>query len=265
MSAELPRISVVTPSFNQGGYIESTIQSVVAQQDRNLEYIVVDGGSTDETVEVLRRYDDVIHDWVSEPDRGQSDAINKGFARSTGDILCWLNSDDQLERGALAVVRSAFEDPEVDVVVGHCRFRYERSGTERVLRGEFVSRDRLLRYWRGYRMHQPSIFWRRRVYETIGGVNAEEHLLMDVEYWARMAEAGFRFKNVDAVLAIATYHGDAKTGDGYRAVHASLRRYVPRAFGARRYSRRWFALQGVMQMHRTVNAVRRLRRVEDLR
>ncbi len=265
MTTSVPKITVVTPSYNQAVYIEGTILSVIEQDDPNLEYIVIDGGSTDGTVQILERFDDAIDYWVSEPDRGQSDAINKGFSRSTGDILCWLNSDDQLEPRGLAVVREAFADAEVDIVVGHCRFRYEVSATEQILRGEFVSRDRIVQYWRGYRMHQPAIFWRRSVYEAIGGVKPDEHLLMDVDYWFRMADAGFNFRNVDAVLATATYHGDAKTGDGYRAVHSALREYVPRALGIRPHSLRWATVQFVMQLHRMVNWIRRRRRVEDLR
>ena len=98
---EYPKITVVTPSYNQGQFIEATIQSVIGQQYPNLEYIVCDGGSTDETVEILKKYTDKITWWCSEKDKGQSDAINKGMRKATGDIVCWINSDDVLLPGTL--------------------------------------------------------------------------------------------------------------------------------------------------------------------
>jgi len=101
MTNEFPRISVITPSYNQGHFLDQTIRSVLDQNYPNLEYIIIDGGSTDQSVEIIKKYEDQLLYWVSEPDRGQSHALNKGFARATGDILCWINSDDCLEKGAL--------------------------------------------------------------------------------------------------------------------------------------------------------------------
>ena len=106
--SELPRISIVTPSYNQGRFIEETIQSVLGQGYPNVEYIIIDGGSTDNTVEIIRKYAKHLTYWVSEPDRGQSHAINKGLARCTGDLFGWINSDDVLMPGALEVVAEAW-------------------------------------------------------------------------------------------------------------------------------------------------------------
>src|SRR5262249_45830023 len=111
-----PRISIVTPSYNQGRYIEETIRSVLLQGYPNLEYIIIDGGSTDETIEIIERYHDGLTFWSSEPDNGQSHALNKGFARATGQILAWINSDDMYLPGAFARIATAFEHDRVDVV-----------------------------------------------------------------------------------------------------------------------------------------------------
>src|SRR6202012_3617872 len=114
-----PRITVVTPSYNQGAFLEQTIRSVLGQLYPNLEYFVFDGGSTDESVDIIKRYESQLAGWVSEKDRGQSNALNKGFARATGDILCWVNSDDFLLPGALhEAARRLGEGP--DLIYGKC-------------------------------------------------------------------------------------------------------------------------------------------------
>src|SRR6516162_5188478 len=120
-----PRISIVTPSYNQGQFIEETIRSVLLQGYPNLEYIVMDGGSKDNTLRVLRKYEHAIHFWTSAPDKGQAEAINKGFARANGEILAWLNSDDVYEMGVFAQVAKFFQQqPDIDVISGRCRHCY---------------------------------------------------------------------------------------------------------------------------------------------
>ena len=110
---QFPLVSVITPSFNQGRFIEETIESVLSQDYPNVEYLIIDGGSTDNTLETLRRYEDKLS-WICEPDKGQADAINKGFRKAQGDILCWLNSDDTYEAGAISkAVESLLENPDV--------------------------------------------------------------------------------------------------------------------------------------------------------
>ena len=114
-----PRISIVTPSFNQGKYIEQTIQSVLSQNYPNLEYIIIDGGSTDGTVEIIKKYEQQLTYWISEPDKGQTDAINKGFAKCTGEIFNWINSDDYYSPNSLHIVAEVFsENPTAKVVCG---------------------------------------------------------------------------------------------------------------------------------------------------
>jgi glycosyltransferase involved in cell wall biosynthesis len=222
-----PRVSVVTPSYNQGQFVEQTIRSVLLQGYPNLEYIVMDGGSTDESVAVIRKYEPFIAHWESVRDRGQSHAINKGFARATGDVLCWLNSDDFFLPGTLrAVVEALFEGGGAPAVVGHCVQVYTDGRPPHRGLGRFESLERLLEFWKGYHMHQPSIFWRREVFERVGFLDESLHMTMDFDYWVRMARH-FEFRNIDRDLSCATYHEEAKTGDGFAKYHGELRSRAP--------------------------------------
>lgn len=222
-----PRFSVVTPSYNQGKFVEQTIRSVLCQGYPNLEYIIIDGGSTDESVEVIRKYGSHLAHWESKRDRGQSHAINKGFERATGEVMCWLNSDDFFPPGTLrAVAEALFEGEGASAVVGHCVQVYADGRAPHRGRGRFESLERLLEFWKGYQMHQPSIFWRREVFERVGYLDESLHLTMDFDYWVRMARH-FSFKNIDRDLSYATYHEEAKTGDGFAGYQAELRRRAP--------------------------------------
>ena len=222
-----PRVTVVTPSYNQGRYVEQTIRSVLLQGYPNLEYIVMDGGSTDESVEVIEKYAGHLAHWESEKDRGQSHAINKGFARSTGDVLCWLNSDDFFLPGTLrAVVETLFEGEGARAVVGHCVQVYADGRPPHRGLGRFEGLERLLQFWKGYQMHQPSIFWRREVFERVGFLDEGLHMTMDFDYWVRVARH-FEFKNIDRDLSCATYHEEAKTGDGFARYLGELRARAP--------------------------------------
>lgn len=235
----LPRISVITPSFNQGKFIERTIRSVLLQNYPSLEYIVIDGGSTDNSVEVIKQYEGSLAYWVSEPDRGQSHAINKGFAIATGEVLCWLNSDDFYLPDSLSTVgRLLANGSGVYAIAGHCLKVYEDEQPPVLLEGQFHSRQRLLEFWKGYQMHQPAIFWRREVFEKVGWLNEDLHLIMDFDYWARIAEH-FDFMTVNQTLACCCYHAEAKTGDEYVGYHNDLNRYRYRYWGSALSSQFW--------------------------
>jgi glycosyltransferase involved in cell wall biosynthesis len=233
-----PRISVITPSYNQAAFLEMTLRSVLLQGYPNLEYIVVDGGSTDGSVDLLEKYAPWLTAWVSEPDEGQSQAINKGFRLATGEILCWLNSDDYYLPGTLATVGHHLGGAgggmreRSRALAGHIRKVYvddERPPVE--LRGRYGGLKRLLQFWRGYEMHQPAIFWRREVSEEIGWLDERLHLTMDFDYWVRMAQVT-SFAEVDQVLAVCHYHAQAKTGDDYAAYHRALERTAWRYWGS---------------------------------
>jgi glycosyltransferase involved in cell wall biosynthesis len=234
-----PRISVITPSFNQGEFLEMTIRSVLCQGYPNLEYIVIDGGSSDESLSIIRKYESRLSWWVSERDRGQSHAINKGLARASGDILCWLNSDDYYLPGTLALVGRTLAAESGDrALVGHVLKVYTDGREAVTLPGSYEGRRRLLEIWKPYQMHQAAIFWRRELTEQIGLLREDLHLIMDFDYWARISRQA-DFVNVDRILAGCHYHAAAKTGDDYAEYHAALRRRVwrywdfPGSFGLR--------------------------------
>jgi glycosyltransferase involved in cell wall biosynthesis len=211
LNHDWPKISIVTPSFNQAAFIEETLRSVLMQGYSNLEYIVIDGASTDGSAEVIRAYQDSLTYWHSEPDRGQSDALNKGLSRCTGDILAWLNSDDRYAEGALAHVATLFgEHPDIDFVYGDCELMDVQGRSRgRMWPPQEFSLETLL--IEGSVVPQPTCFWRRRAFERLGPLREDLQLMMDQEYWRRAALAGFRFLRTDRVLAQFRSHGTQKT------------------------------------------------------
>jgi len=181
-----PLVSIITPSFNQARYIEATIQSVLGQDYPRVEYIIVDGGSTDGTVDVIKKYENKVAWWVSEKDKGQTDAINKGFARAKGDILAWINSDDTYAPGAIsAAVKYLQEHPEVGMVYADCNFINEEGGVI----GKFGSAQtdyRLLR--QGYvHIPQQTMFFRADLWKQVGPLDPSFYFAMDYDLWTRIA------------------------------------------------------------------------------
>ncbi|MCO6502680.1 MAG: glycosyltransferase, partial [Acidimicrobiales bacterium] len=169
MTDRQPRISVVTPSYNQARFLEATMESIHSQGYPNLEHIVIDGGSTDGSVEIIERYADRLAYWVSEPDNGQTDAIAKGFAMTTGEILCWLNSDDLWEPWTLAEVARYFaEHPDVEFVYGDSIWIDDEDRVIKPKREHGFSRF-VFNYAFNF-LPQPSTFWRRGLYERVGGI-----------------------------------------------------------------------------------------------
>jgi glycosyltransferase involved in cell wall biosynthesis len=216
-----PKISVVTPSFNQGRYIGDTINSVIEQSYPYLEHIVVDGGSTDETLEVLQRYRAHLTHVISEPDRGQSDALNKGFRLATGDIFCWLNSDDCFAPGALFAVAMAFSTHNADIVSGICEVYEDGQLLHRHMSacgdGPLPLND-LLDLDRGWNagqfFYQPEVFFSRALWEKAGAhVREDCFYSMDYELWCRFAVEGANLHVIGKPLARFRQHPEQKTAD----------------------------------------------------
>ena len=189
----LPRVSIVTPSFNQAQYIESTIQSVLVQDYPQIEYLIVDGSSTDDTVDIIKKYQGQLAWWVSEKDQGQTDAINKGFARASGDILAWINSDDTYEPGAVRLAANyLMEHPEVGMVYGDCNFI---NAEGRVI-GRFASAQTNYRMLRQGYVHIPqqTMFFRGELWRQVGPLDPSFYFAMDYDLWTRIsARTGIKY------------------------------------------------------------------------
>ncbi len=214
-----PRISIVTPSLNQGRFIEETILSVLHQDYPAVEHIVMDGGSTDETADILARYQGRLAFAASEKDKGQSEAINKGFARASGEIMTWLNADDMLAPGALAAVALAFATSGADLVAGICVIHDEGRVLHRHLTAASdgpLSLAELLDleggWLEGEFFYQPEVFFSRALWQRAGG-RVEENLYysMDYELWLRFAEAGGVLHGIGRPLALFRVHPEQKT------------------------------------------------------
>jgi glycosyltransferase involved in cell wall biosynthesis len=214
MSAAEPRISLVTPTLNRAGTLGETIESVLRQDYGNLEYCVLDAGSQDDTVRILRKYEsDPRFRWVSEPDGGQSDAINKGLALSTGELFNWINSDDYLEPGALKALAETYQrHPDADIISGlTAEFRGSPPEIFKDIRLAVRSRPEATITVGVF--CQPSTFWRTSVLRELDGVDPDLHYMMDWHLWSRyLARYGQRHVvRIDRRLAHYRHHAEAKT------------------------------------------------------
>ena len=221
------KISIVTPSLNQGEFIERTILSVLSQTGAfDLEYIVVDGGSTDDSLEIIKKHEDKLR-WVSEEDRGQSDAINKGFNMASGGILAWLNSDDTYEPDALSEVAEQYRKHRFKWCFGNCRnidendreirraitkykiFESRRYSYKRLLSKDFIS--------------QPAVFFTRDVYQEVGPLDLNCHYSMDYDYWLRIGKK-YSPVYIDKFLANFRWQRGSKNSENYK--QAALETYL---------------------------------------
>lgn len=207
-----PKISIVTPSYNQGQFVEETILSVIDQNYPNLEYIIVDGGSTDNTVEIIKKYEKHISYWVSEPDQGQSHAINKGVEKCTGDVFNWLNSDDYYEPNAMLKVGEAFKDPHTYILSGRER-RINAMGQEVGLSDGTSIMDSLSETIGKCHIDQPSTFFRLSILKSLLPFDDSFHYLMDGEMWLRylLCLGQSQIKKTKDILVNFRYHSSSKT------------------------------------------------------
>ena len=210
-----PTISLVTPSFNQGQYLEQAIESVLSQDYPDLEYIIIDGGSMDGSVEIIKKHEEHLACWVSEPDRGQSHALNKGFRKSTGEILGWLCADDLLCPGALrAAGEYSASRPEIDVVYGDS-FIIDAEG-KKTRFCKKLSFDRELFLNAGNWLHQQSTFWRRKLFFAVGMLDESRVTGMDTDLFIRFALSGAEFAKMEGVVGCFRRYRTAKSFALYR-------------------------------------------------
>jgi glycosyltransferase involved in cell wall biosynthesis len=210
-------ISVITPSYNQGSFVEETIRSVLLQGYPKLEYIIIDGGSKDESVEIIKKYSPWLSCWVSEPDEGQSDAINKGLRRASGRFATWINSDDMLCKNALVEQAARFGFCENIVYLGLCVCIDQAGNILSEHCGRVQSLEDLLqinRVWRaGGHIVQPEVIFPRELALSVGGLNRENHYTMDYEFWGKLLLAGAKFQYTHIPFGTFREHPAQKTHD----------------------------------------------------
>jgi glycosyltransferase involved in cell wall biosynthesis len=202
-SSSFPCVSIVTPSYNQGEFLEETIRSVLLQGYPNLEYIIIDGGSTDNSVEIIKKYQNYLSYWVSEPDKGPADAINKGWQKTRAEIIAYLNSDDAYLPGTLAAVAEAFQqNPEAkaicgnELVIDRDGFVIRKSNIEKVEHSSLLKLNLI---------PQPAIFLKSSILKSVGGMNLEVRYIFDFELWLRITRTD-SMKCIPNLLAVTRWH-----------------------------------------------------------
>jgi glycosyltransferase involved in cell wall biosynthesis len=211
LQKEFPKITIITPSYNQGSFIEETILSVINQGYPNLEYIIIDGGSTDNTVEIIQQYQPYLSYWISEKDGGQSDAINKGLKIATGSIINWLNSDDIMTPGCLYSIAGYFnENVDADIVYGNILFF---NMDKEIIHAS--PKTEPLHYYAHICMPQPATFFSRKIINTVGLIDEHIHFSMDWDLYVRASLAGFKFLHVPELFARFRIHGNSKSGSPF--------------------------------------------------
>lgn len=209
----IPKITIVTPSYNQGQFIEETIISVIGQNYPNLEYIIMDGGSTDNTVEIIKKYEEHLYYWVSEKDGGQSEAINKGFKMCSGDILGWLNSDDLYMPGSLSYISENINTDSSALYFGNCIHFKE---TEKLMSNgsDVVTSQSCKKLTDMDYIVQPSAFWTRKTWNRVGELREDLHYAFDWEWFIRAELSDINLISIAKCLSLYRFHSQHKTATG---------------------------------------------------
>jgi glycosyltransferase involved in cell wall biosynthesis len=211
--AEQAKLSIITPSLNQADFLERTLRSILDQDYPRLEYLVVDGGSTDGSVEIIERYADRLAWWVSEPDGGQTEALNKALRRATGDVIAYVNSDDYLLPGAIDAAMRELESGESSWVTGGCRFVDDQDRLVAVWQPTPPTGRRFSWMQQPWSVPQPSTFWRRELFERLGPFREDMHYVFDTEFMLRLVYAGEMPAILDQELSVRVIHDAAKSAD----------------------------------------------------
>jgi len=223
----LPRITLVTPSYQHARFLERTLRSVLDQNYPNLEYLVLDGGSTDGTVEILRKYESRLSYWHSEKDAGQSAAINSGLRRARGDVVGWLNSDDTLAPGALWQIAERYaRDPELELLYGHTWLIDEHDRTLRRLVSVQTNADELTLYTPNL-FSQPGTTWRRHLHDRIGFLDESLQYTMDCDFWIRAARQS-KMRCMPVHLGNLRLHSGTKTASQHGPMQIEMNKVVAR-------------------------------------
>lgn len=243
-----PKVSVITPAYNQGRFIERTIQSVLNQHYPHLEYIIMDGGSKDQTVRILKKYSRHLM-WFSEHDQGQADAINKGLRRSTGSILAYLNSDDTYEPGTLKTIATYFiRHPKAQFVYGRGKLIDVHDKNVGMYNDSQMDHERL---FAACGISQPAAFWTREAYRVIGEFDKTYQFTMDYDYWIRVSEKFTLNFLPKAILANTRLHSGAKTSRQTHALHKDAVRTLLTHYGHVHYD--WINTLADSQIHQFKN------------
>ncbi|TAJ12534.1 glycosyltransferase [Marinilabiliaceae bacterium JC017] len=234
--SEYPRVTIVTPSFNQGMFLERTILSVINQDYPNLEYIIVDGGSTDNSLEIIKKYEDRITKWVSEPDTGQSDAINKGFGMATGQVFNWLNSDDVLCPHAIKIVVDYYKRiPAIQVFYGDRIVIDQDDRVYKTVEGPSFNR-RELKYY--IKIPQETVFFTRDIWEKERGLNEELHYTMDNDLWFRFVRHS-DFKHIPFFLGAYREHYNSKSVEVFGSQKRNDKAMAELSYMKKKYYNTW--------------------------
>lgn len=240
-----PRVSIVTPSYNQAQFLEETIRSVLLQGYPNLEYIIIDGGSTDGSVEIIRKYEPWLTHWMSEKDKGQSDAVMKGVEIANGDLFAWLNSDDMYLQDALRLAALTYQADDPSIIAGDVINFYE-NGREYYIRQYNITLEKMVCFWEGdFLWHQPGLFFHRKAFLLAGGLDMDLQYTMDHELICRLLSLGLKVKYLNKPIARFRLHIDSKTCKSV-ALMEEERNQVSRRF--------WHLVQVPEEMEKKLNA-----------